>query len=172
MSKIARFYVLPKEKSEELLAAAGPETRTVEKKGFLFTRKVEEQVDGFWDFLTAQASEQEAYSFSGAGFCALDLVLEQNGFTLFDLGGCSLADAISNIRATSTAVYDHKAATSALARLNAVTLSEADVKKALRGEYPAEEEGPMTAAVMGALDISKKWLATVGAEEIGLLLAG
>ncbi|NQU22458.1 MAG: hypothetical protein HQ567_14370 [Candidatus Nealsonbacteria bacterium] len=172
MSQIATFHTLPEEQSDALLAAATPEIKIIEKRTFLFKKKVEERVDRFWDFLDEHATEQERCQYSGAGFCDLDLALEEKGCMLLDFGSCDLANKISEARAASTAVFDHHAATAALAKLNEVGLSEGEVRKYYQENNPPEDEDLGTEAVLAAFDISRKWLASVCEREIGLLIVG
>lgn len=172
MSQLATFFTLSKIQIDALLVAATPESKVIEKKGFLFKKKVEEQVDHFWDFLKEHAKEQDEYQYSGTGFCDLELVLEENGCELSNFGCCDLADKLFKARSTSIEVFDYEAARKALDSMSNINLSEAKVRKYYQENNPPEDEGPGTEAVLAAFDIYKKWLASVADDEIGLLLVG
>ncbi|GEM_PF-6778217 len=172
MSVLATFYTLPTSQSTALLAAATPETKLIEKKGFLFKRKLEEQIDHFWDFLNRHATEQQSYAFSGTGFCDLDLVLEEKGCMLFDFGNTELASKLSVIRASSIAVFDAPAAQTVLSKLSDLGLKEAEVRNYYQENHPSEYEDPGTEAVLAAYDLCLTWLSKVGDEDIGILMIG
>ena len=172
MSLTATFHTLPKDRSDALLRAATPEIKVVGKKGLLFKKKVEERVDHLWDFLKEHAAEQDEYPYSGDGFCDLDLVLEDKGCTLFDAGSCDLADKMSEARATSIAVFDHAAAAAALRKLDSVRLTQDDLHSFYQEEGRPEDEEPGSKAVLAALATARKWLASVGEEQLGLLIVG
>jgi hypothetical protein len=137
----------------------------------MFKKPMEKQIDHFPDFLCEHAVEQQEYPYSGYGFCDLDSFLkETRGWTLFELGSCDLATKISEARATSIAVFDSNAAKVALATLNSTPLEEFEVRNYFQENHPPEDEDPGTEAVLVAFEISKKWLAAVGGDEIGLLI--
>ncbi len=171
MSQIATFYTLSRDQSDLLLAAATPETKLVEKRFlYLFKKQVEEQVDHFWDFIEGHAAEQKHYPYSGAGFVQLDLLLEEKDCMLYDLGQCDFARTISEARGESIGVFGHTEAAATLAKLDEVALSEADVRRYFQEDYPSEDEDLGTEAVLAAFDICKEWMASVGENEIGLLI--
>jgi len=63
MSQIVLFYTLPESKLDDLIDAANPKTKQIEK-GFLFFKSTtQETIDEFWDFLKAYATEQETYQY-------------------------------------------------------------------------------------------------------------
>lgn len=171
MSLMVRFYTLHEKHSDALLAAAKPEIRGIDTAIFMFKKPLEKQIDHFPNFLREYAVEQQEYAFSGYGFCDLDCLLEEKmGGTLFELGNCDLATKISDARATSVAVFDCKAAKVALAKLTPLALEESAVRRYFQENHPPEDEEPGTEAVLAAFAISKRWLAAVGDNEIGLLM--
>lgn len=173
MSLLARFYTLHERHSDALLAAARPEIRGIDTAIFMFKKPMEKQIDHFPIFLEEYAVEQEEYAYPGYAFCDLDSLLEQKtGWTLFKLGNCELASKISEARATSIAVFDSDAAKAALANFDEIALDESEVRKYFQENNPPEDEDPGTEAVLAAFQISKKWLAAVGDNEIGLLIVG
>ena len=172
MSMVATFHTLSKSRLGSLVTFARPQTRVVERRAFLFKRKAVERVDDFWHFLSKHAIEQERFPFSGVAFVNLDLLLEERGCALVDLGDCDVARKVSNARQTQVAIFDHGTAGVALAKLNQFGLQEAEVRVLCREECPGEDEEEETEAVLAAFDIAKRWLGSVGEAEIGLMMVG
>lgn len=172
MSLIAAFYTLPKTRLGDLLAAATPETLVVEKKGLLFRRKVKQRVDRFYEFLEQHATEQDHFQYSGAAVGDLMLLLDEQGCPAFDLALADISDKLSVARDASVVAFDSAAAAAALAALLEVRFDEAEVKRFIQEENLPEDDDLATEAVLAALTLTRKWLAAVAEDEIGLLIVG
>jgi hypothetical protein len=77
MSAIASFYLLPREKSQELVAAAQAQAAALSKKKWgIFKPKLPLTPDPFWDFLSTQARELAEFPYSGYLLLDVDLIVE------------------------------------------------------------------------------------------------
>jgi hypothetical protein len=171
MSQIASFYTVSADKINALLEAAVPQKREVEKRAFIFKRKVK-VFDGFWEFLAEHACEQEAYGYSADGFLDLELILAEEESIISGLGDAQLSNQLSSIRKASIAVFDAPAAHKALGMLGRIAITESQVRRYYQQNYPPEYKEPGTEAVLAAYGQVKRWLSAVQGDEIGILIVG
>lgn len=172
MSLIASFYTLDQKMSEVLLAAAAPQRQVIEKKILCFTRKIEQTVDVFWDFLREQATPQENSGYSGTGFTDLELVLEAKGINLYQFGAGEFARKLAAARPAIVAVFDHADALNTLKMLDETTLTRDEARQYSQEDFPNEDDVMVAESILAAYDLFKKWLGSVEESQIGLLMIG
>ncbi len=172
MSSIASFYLLEKDLSEALLQAVVPQRKVIEKKVLFFTRKLEQTVDNFWNFLKEHATEQESFGYSGTGFTDLEPLLEEKGINLYQFGSGELAQKLAAARPAIVAVFDQAAAMNTLKLLNETVLSQDEARQYSLENFPNEDEVLVAESILAARDIFESWLGAVKTSKIGLLIIG
>ena len=169
MSQIVLFYTLPESKLDDLLDAAEPKTKQIEKGFLVFKSTTQETVDGFWDFLKTYATEQETFQYSALGFLDLDLILMDKSKMIFSFGDKEISEKLSNLRNSSIAVLNKNSANQVLDMMSGVSIESPDIKGYFRdSNRPFEELGQE--AILAAFDHAKKWFKSINNGEIGLLI--
>lgn len=169
MSQIVLFYTLPESKLDDLIDAADPKTKQIEKGFQFFKSTTQEKIDEFWDFLKAYATEQETYQYSAIGFLDLDLILMEKSKMIFSFGDKEISEKLSTLRNSSIAVFDKNSANQVLDMLSGVFIESSDIKGYFSdSNRPFEELGQE--AILAALDHARKWFKSINNGEIGLLI--
>jgi len=170
MSSIATFHKIPSDKEASLLAASEV-VRNTTVTGFLFFKKENvEVVDGLWSFLEEFGHEQHSFEFSGHTFVSLEILLADNGVTLYQYEKQPASDVFRNTRAEHGSIFDASGATQTLAALRSVNLTTPVIEEFMRQEHPEDDLEFGVEAVEAAADILEQWLETVQENEIGLFM--
>ncbi len=164
---VATFHTVPASKAEALLDAATTKSRVVERRLLMFTWREEQPVEDFEPFIHHQMTEQEAFEYSGLGFVYLEILLRREGIELFALGHRESSQMLSEAQDSTIVLFDHRAAREALAMLEPVELDAEEVT-AFCTEEDAQGAVMLADDVHEALAILKRWLATVGEDELGM----
>jgi hypothetical protein len=188
VSQSATFFLLPAKRFDDLVAVAAPQVVTTEVRHFLFLKRVSERIsDEFLPFLREAGRRGERCDFPGSFFLYFDFALEAHGFTLFQLARADLSEALSQKRVRpqtgsskvpdwikgplrdSVPVFDPSTATQALARLSSISSIETDFRRVAAENFPPDDQEAALSTLQGVFDLTKRWLASVRKEELGLL---
>ena len=169
MSLLAIFYTYKSNLQNDLLYAAKPQIKTVEKKGFLFKKQVEVKVDQFHDWIKENTKELEPFPFSGTAFNDYDLLLEAKGYKVFEEGLKEPSYKMCKLRGSSIYIYDIKSAKTILEKLGQIELSKEDIVNYCINNFPEEAEEGIK-AIQKAHEFMKTWLMKVNDNEHGLLI--
>jgi hypothetical protein len=172
MSQIASFYTIDKDMSEALLEAAVPQRKVIGKKILFFKRKIEQTVDVFWNFIKAQATPQESFGYSGTGFTDLELLLAEKGINLYQFGQDEFAGKLSAARPSVVAVFDQAATKKTIKMVAAINITADEARAYSQEQFPEEDDAMVAKSIVAAHDFIKRWLASVGESQIGLLIIG
>ena len=169
---IASFHTMPEEQKPFLIGAAKPQTRIIRKKVLIFIPTRRQVTDNtLREFLKTQAVEQEKYDHDCDGFCTLDVMLADGGNGLFDLALAPESEEMSNATGCRMALYDHDSAGGVLDLLRSYVINPETVRLHLADqEHPAGDVGQITAAIIGAHEISIRWFGNVEEDQLGLLM--
>jgi hypothetical protein len=170
MSAIASFYLLPRAKSQELVAAAQAQAEALSKKKWgIFKPKLPLNPDPFWGFLSTQARELAEFPYSGYLLLDVDLIIE--GALLGD-DTDELASRLTKITGSSFVTYTLESAKSAIRLLEDADLSDATLKEFLENEGRGEEYPEFVGPLRDAVSCLKTWLHEVTDETVGVLNIG
>lgn len=188
VSQSATFFLLPANRFDDLVAVAAPQVVTTAVRHLLFLKRVSESIsDDFMPFLRGAGRRGERCDFPGSFFLYFDFALEAHGFTLFQLARPDLSEAVSQKRVRpqigsakvpdwikgplrdSVPVFDHLTAAQALARLNSISSIETDLRGVAAENFPPDDQEAAFSTLQGVFELTKRWLASVRKEELGLL---
>jgi hypothetical protein len=171
VSAIASFHILPRGELQRLLDSAITKRHEVKRwLPFLAPRVVETR--GFAAFLTTHATTLEHFPFSGYVLTTLDMLLEPHDAELFGpLGLVAESEQLSASLGVTSALFDYGSAQQLTKRLLSVELTKEEIVSLLESEYGSVEER-MVEAVRAALEQSRRWLAQVPEDGLGLLSIG
>jgi len=170
MSAIASFYLLPKSKSEMLVASAQVQAEGLTKKKWgIFKPKLPLNPDPFWCFLDTQAKEQAEFPYSGYLLLDVDLLIEG---TLLGDNRDELASRLSQITGSSFVTYSFESAQFTLRLLESTDVSDTTIKDLLVNEGRGEEYPEVVEPLRNAISCLKAWLETVTNDTTGVLNIG
>ena len=170
MSAIASFHLLPRAKSQELVAAAKAQAEALSKKKWgIFKPKLPLNPDPFWGFLATQARELADFPYSGYLLLDVDLIVEG---ALLGEDIDELASRLTKITGSSFVTYSPESAKSAIRLLEDADLSDATVKDFLENEGRGEEYPELVGPLTDAVSCLKTWLQEVKDDTVGVLNIG
>jgi hypothetical protein len=168
MSAIASFYLVPKQNSGGLIAAAVAQDKALKKKKWgIFAPKLPLNPDPFWSYVWAQTKELEQFPYSGWLLLDVDLLATGVFSSQDDLG-----KQLTEITRSSFVSFTPTGARRAIDILNSATFSDAEIKKLVEedgrpGDYPGIVE-----PLRDSSRRLKAWLECVAEEQIGVLSIG
>ncbi len=170
MSAIASFYLLPRQQSSELIAAAQAQTEALTKKKWgLFKPKLPLNPDPLWTFLSTHTKELTELPYSG--YLLLDVDMLAEGVLASDSPD-DLGSRLSKITDSTFVIYSAESARQAIKLLESANFSSAQIKEFLDGEDRAAEYPAHVELLQDAANCLIGWLRCVTDEATGVLYIG
>ena len=166
------FYTMQTNKIDELIEAAKPETKEVEK-GFLFFKRREKQVswDRFWDFLDEFGTDQSDYGYSARAFLDFDLILMDKERMIWDFCDQEISKTLTETRKSSIAVFDKSSADDVLIMLHSIEIKKSEIEEHLKDENLSPDDlSLMNEAIFAAYEKALEWFSLIDDDEIGILM--
>jgi hypothetical protein len=168
MSAIASFYLVPKQKSGDLIAAAIAQDKALKKKKWgIFAPKLPLNPDPFWTFIKTQTKELEQFPYSGYLLLDVDLLAKGALSSKDDLG-----KQLAEITHSSFVAYQLADAQRAIGILNSVTFSDAKIKQLVEEDRRPSDYPEIVEPLKDSSRRLKAWLECVTDEQIGILNIG
>jgi len=170
MSAIASYYLVPRQKTGELIGAARAQSQALVKKRWgIFRPRLPLSPDPLWSYIKTQTTELEEFPYSG--YLLLDVGMFAKG-VLSKNGADGLGTKLYEITGLSFVSFDTGDARKAIDVIDATDFSAGRIRAFL-------EENGRTADYPGIVqplqDASRRlqaWLACVTDEQVGLLNIG
>jgi hypothetical protein len=126
---------------------------------------------GLLPFLDAHGARHAEFEYSGHAFCDLELLLDDEGVSMFGSSLTAEAEQLCTLLATSVELYDFASAREVLGALEPMELSAEKVAAFLQSERgDVEPEG--VEALQAAFQQHKEWLHRVKPDSLGVLIIG
>jgi hypothetical protein len=160
MSAVASFYVIPSEKVGRLkeAAVAGGRPGGVD--------------DRFWDFLFAEASELQAFPWSGYVLSDLLGLLQEEGLRYEEFHAPELTSFLCGARGSTKIVFEHERALAFARRLRSFDLAPGRLSEYAREEVGEADAEAYAHALRDARRILLEWLESVPPGAVALLSIG